>query len=144
MSLATVIFIVLVSLSAAAAGAALWAISRIGRAETRLNVRLDGVEQRLEQYHTTTEGIRDDVFGQLRHVMGQNDLIVGRIAHLEEETLRHVTRFEDNVVTLQRTIKDVRNGFQEPRLDRAVMNRILERIEGIERRLDPGGHTPER
>lgn len=115
------------AMSVVAAGAALWAISRIGRAETRLNARLDGVEQRLEKYHTTTEGIRDDVLGQLRHVMNQNDL-----------TARHVVRFEEDALELQRTIKDIRNVFQEPRLDRAVMTRILERIEALERRLGPG------
>jgi len=104
-------------------GAALFAVSRIGRSETRLNARLDAIEQRLDRHQSAVEGMRDDVMGNLRHVLGQNDLMA-----------KHIVRFEEDALELQRTIKDVRNIFQEPRLDRAVMTRILERLESLERR----------
>ncbi len=105
-------------------GAALFAVSRIGRAETRINARLDAIEQRLDRHQSSVEGMRDDVMGNLRHVLGQNDLMA-----------KHIVRFEEDALELQRTIKDVRNIFQEPRLDRAVMTRILERLESLERRI---------
>ncbi len=117
---------ILSALAAVSGGAALFAVSRIGRSETRINSRLDALEQRLDRHQSAVEGMRDDVMGNMKHVLGQNDLMA-----------KHIVRFEEDALELQRTIKDVRNIFQEPRLDRAVLTRILERIESLERRIPP-------
>ncbi len=122
-SMNTPLFIISVFV-ALSGGAALVAISRTGRAETRINGRLVNLEQRLDRFMTEVEGIRDEMNGNMRHVLRQND-----------EMAKHIVRFEEDALELQRTIKDVRNIFQEPRLDRAVLARILERLETLERRI---------
>ncbi len=122
-----VAIVVVVALEVVAAGVALYAVSRVGRFETRLNGRLDRLEQEGHRQLTQVQGIRDDSFGNLKDILGE----IGRIS-------KQIDRFEDDALALQRTLKEARNVFQEPRLDRALLARILERLEELERRASGG------